>query len=509
MISKGNREMFSLSKSLERPKRRELLVFSIYIFFFTLVYAIMMRARFSVDSYANYYVTDGGIQNLKLGRVANYVLLSILNHLNINIVKWQVVFTVLFVFALAWSAKVLYRQMASYTSNLQPKEKLFLLLAVAIAYTNVSILEWFLFPEMAIFWACTVVTVTGSIYWFFREGHWAKYLISFGLLCMALSFYQAAIGFYVVIGTSAILIKNGMQVTKETVKDYLIYYAIAGVACIITIETLDILVNLGIVPLTERSPSFDISVVFSNILKVLKAQKTIWWDGMTFVPILIGAALLVLLTVLVIELKRAKPIRDMLLILLLLLIAYASVFAPHFLTHTFWMAPRTIYSFFSVVTLLSVLILYSTNDFSRISAVLNSTLIILLVANVMVIQQVTSDQVATNRLDQEQAQQIMQCIEKYEHETGNEVLYISVQPDEHISYSYPGINSTYMDMNLRALSVSWSAVKCLNYYSNGDFVSVKADREEHCSHFQKSDWDQFVPDEQLQFEGSTMYWMIY
>lgn len=135
-----------------------------------------------------------------------------------------------------------------------------------------------------------------------------------------------------------------------------------------------------------------------------KAQKTIWWDGMTFVPILIGAALLVLLTVLVIELKRAKPIRDMLLILLLLLIAYASVFSPHFLTHTFWMAPRTIYSFFSFITLLSVLILYSTNDFSRISAVLNSTLIILLVANVMVIQQVTSDQVATNRLDQEQAQ---------------------------------------------------------------------------------------------------------
>lgn len=77
-------------------------------------------------------------------------------------------------------------------------------------------------------------------------------------------------------------------------------------------------------------------------------------------------------------------------------------------------------------------------------------LLVLLAANIVVIQGIALDQVKVNRLDKAEAEEIVRYIREYEDENGQTADTISWRTDDHWTKSRSEVKYAFMDMNVRA-----------------------------------------------------------
>lgn len=186
------------------------------------------------------------------------------------------------------------------------------------------------------------------------------------------------------------------------------------------------------------------------------------------------------------------------------------VFAPHLVANSVWMPPRSIFSFFALFTFMAVVAGYNyTRNGKSVPLAVPAVLLVLFAANVIVIQGIALDQVKVNRLDKAEAEEIVRYIREYEAESGQVVDTISWCTDSEWTRTRPEIKYQFMDMNVRAGGRSWSLTSCISYYAGRRFRSEVMPDEVRANHFQGQEWDIFVPEEQIWFEDSTMYLMVY
>lgn len=136
-------------------------------------------------------------------------------------------------------------------------------------------------------------------------------------------------------------------------------------------------------------------------------------------------------------------------------------------------------------------------------------MLILLVANIAVIQGIGLAQIRANQLDRAEAEEVVRCIREYEAESGQTVDTISWRRDSEWTQTRPEITYTFMDMNVRAGGRSWSLTDCISYYAGRRFQSEAMSDEIWSAYFPEKDWDSLVSEEQIWFEGHTMYLMVY
>ncbi|GAB2027632.1 hypothetical protein OfM2_15360 [Lactovum odontotermitis] len=115
----------------------------------------------------------------------------------------------------------------------------------------------------------------------------------------------------------------------------------------------------------------------------------------------------------------------------------------------------------------------------------------------------------TNNLDKLYALDVQRGIENYERKSGNEIKNIAVAHDEAVRYSYDGIKYVYKDTNIKSMVVSWGDVATINYYTNENFTKIDMDDKVFEEQFKGKNWDRFVENEQMFFEGDTLYLCIY
>ena len=117
------------------------------------------------------------------------------------------------------------------------------------------------------------------------------------------------------------------------------------------------------------------------------------------------------------------------------------------------MAPRTIYSFYSVYTMLVVVILYvwQEQNWKGYQPLLMTVLAFFMV-QAITIQAMGANQIAVNRLDQQEALLIHEQILDYEESTGTTVEVIAFGYDHFKSYYFADVDHVVMDMNIRVAS---------------------------------------------------------
>ena len=59
------------------------------------------------------------------------------------------------------------------------------------------------------------------------------------------------------------------------------------------------------------------------------------------------------------------------------------------------------------------------------------------------------------------------------------------------------------------MSRTWSDVLLINYLSGKEYIKVPMDEDVYDMYFRGKSWETFNADEQLVFDGDTMYWAIY
>ncbi len=114
-------------------------------------------------------------------------------------------------------------------------------------------------------------------------------------------------------------------------------------------------------------------------------------------------------------------------------------------------------------------------------------------------------------LDTREVHLVQGAIENYEASSNNTITTILTLSDKNPLYIYPEqINHYYgTTYNHRMLRDAWSQGQYLNYMCGTNYKTKNFSEEKYTELFGESNWDELSLDEQLYFEGDTLYWAVY
>ena len=117
--------------------------------------------------------------------------------------------------------------------------------------------------------------------------------------------------------------------------------------------------------------------------------------------------------------------------------------------------------------------------------------------------------ISTNLLDRNIAMAILNKIENYEKETNAEIKNMGIDYDTNLEFYYNG-TQIYRCLNLKSLATDWAIEPILKIYGNKEehLKLVEVPEEIHNKYFKNKNWTNYS-EEQIVFEGDTMYICIY
>lgn len=479
-------------------------------------FGCMLCDRFSPDGYGfriHFFESDQA-NFLSLGRPSTFLLYLILQKIHFNPAEQQLISALLFLVIIAWTTTAI----AMLIIRQFPKPNHILLiivnLSILLSFVNVFYAELFYFSDGMLTWGGGALLVLVALQQFYKVGGYKGILITMISLYIALGFYQAYLGFFVIWGTSIILIRVLMAKKDELTEcfvEWILLLVCGGCSSVLMLIQMKLTELIGFAPSTDRSPSLDLLTICSNLKKICVEQKRILFEGMSLLKWGIGIMLAILLISGVAALIRYRyKLKQCILIGAMALINYVIVFVPHILAQNVWLQPRTICSYFTLFTFGFVFItaIHYLQSSQR-SYSIPILLILFLLVNVYKIQNIGVDQRTSNILDGLECREIVSYIEKYETANNVQVDTISVNYDANITWGYRGVAYAYEDMNRRIEHVAWALSDSLAYYTGRQFVVNTTPSEKHAELFQNDDWDMLEPEEQFVFDGNVVYIAAY
>ena len=137
------------------------------------------------------------------------------------------------------------------------------------------------------------------------------------------------------------------------------------------------------------------------------------------------------------------------------------------------------------------------------------TFLIFLIINIRQIEEISVDVIASNKIDEEISYLIQDEIQKYEMQNNTKIKNISLVNDINPHWGYNAIEYVCFDTNLRSYVVNWGGVDCINYYNKTEYKSVEMNENIYETHFSGKNWDFLDLDEQMVFQGDTLYMVSY
>lgn len=477
-------------------------------------FGIMMAKRFSTDGFSDYFLCENGtnaLWKLMLGRAGGAAIEMIAHFLGVNLVAVQWPFTLLLIVVMAWACYDLWKIIVSVFGNTDIRFGAMVLLIILPAFINISSGEFFFFSDCALHWTGMLLLAQSALRCF-AEG---KKLLSLLLLILSISIYQAGIGYFVVWGVLIALLRGNLQDNKETYRGLGSVLGIGMTACAVVVGCQKVLELTGLVSGTERSP--EVHTLFRNALYLLTTgQKQVLIEGMHFLRWTMLVFTL-LLTSCLFLLCFIKEKTSTLLVIIMSIVAYAIPYAPHLITGTIWLAPRTIFSVFSYLPFCGILIVFIITDgglheerMKNIFTVCISALLFLFVLiNFAGIHTIGVEQIKNNVSDRIQAEVLLDRVYDYENESGETVTKVAMVYDGTTTWSNPEVDNPYMDINIRSFTKDWEIIAILSYYGDREFQLVDVPHEVYEAYFAGKEWDSFKPDEQAVLLGDTLYLGVY
>lgn len=518
-----------LRKELSRPITPEKpgfgRILAVQIILFFAIYGIMLIPRLSTDSYSVYFYTGEGLNGfLELGRTGTFLLYKALAALGISSVALSPLFTAVEILTVSWSAAVVLSMLKPCFPRYDRLTALLLELAVALAYGNIYFAELFFFSDVALMYVFIILFMMLALMVFFQGNKAAGTALSFVCLCASLSFYQAALGMFMILGSLLTLVRHDVlwprgneRASGPALRELLRLVAVGGGASLFHVLTLRFLAMAGFY--SDRAPASGLGGVFDSVRQAVRQFSAYYpWGYPGYLPgslkavfILAGPVLLYLLADSFDKHSRERyPLPSLVVTLAVLAAGLLLVFAPHLVAGSVWMPPRSIFSFFALFTFMTVITGYNeARNGGSVPLAVPAVMLVLLTANIAVIQGIALDQVKVNRLDRAEAEEVVRYIREYEAESARTVDTISWRADGEWTRTRPEVKYAFMDMNVRAGGRSWSLTDCISYYAGRRFRSEPMPEEVWMDHFQGREWDCFVPGEQIWFQGNTIYLMVY
>ena len=473
-----------------------------------LAFFIFLPMHYSVDSYSVFFEKTAYI-HLKQSRYLNYFIGELLLHFGINTVKIQSILTLILILSISYCIARISNYIISFEkeSYISQTKCCSIWLNILIGFINVFILEFFLYPEITLYFSIALISATEAVLILVSKKGFFWYSIAFILVNVSLFSYQATLPMILIYFIGITIIKNEFNLSVSTFRKIFIGILPPFLSCVLLL-LLQKLFHFG----GDRDASLNMWHLLANAKEILFFQKNLLIDQLGFWPsyILLIILCFFIVYILISVYKNKSSVKSVVYMFVIIVFQYAIIFAPHLLTRELWLAERTLIGFWTFISVVGLYIYYTQSHIShpRQKALVYIFGFILFV-NICSIWIIGKNHIQSNREDYQYVQEIQKSIDIYERQSGNEVKYIATCKDQSFQYSYPDIKYVYGDTNTKCFSVDWGDVTAINYYTGKDYMKISMDQSVYDQYFANRDWNEFIEDEQMVFKDEYLYLCLY
>lgn len=487
--------------------------FFITVIFVLVSYSLMLYPHYSPDSFyyhENRVAMSNGTGNLALGRFGNYLVDKIMVRLDFDYIESQFMCSIFLILCISFAIEIISCKFDKLYEN--TRQKNISKLAIIIAFCNVFLMEWFIFMEVTFQWAFSIIFMILAFIQLQENFNVKKMLLCIVFQSLSVGFYQATIGYFVIFSMLWIYVfSKGILNKKSIILNIkaLSCGAIAGISNVIFIKIMQL---IGQVNETSRTSSISIQTIKENVIYMFRNLDYLLVRNFDLFPpkllIMLVCISYIFLIYFMANNTKVKLANKFIYMLVLVISCRGIVYFPHIITSQVWMAQRTIASFWTIISL-PIIVMCSMNIESLLKTVCPIIVGIALFVNIIYIQFISIEVIASNKIDAERARSIYYKISEYEAKSGVNISTIAICQDKNMTYINDGIHFKAFDLNRRALSVDGACIECINFYNQQNYKKGDMDPYVYEKYFADKDWTTFNIDEQMVFIEDVLYLVIY
>ena len=241
--------------------------------------------------------------------------------------------------------------------------------------------------------------------------------------------------------------------------------------------------------------------------------KSVWIECYSMLPkYFLVILLLLILTVTLVCLIKDRNFNVIPSIILYMGMCIIAPFSFGLVQDSFWYAQRTLLSMFVGISVLGLMGLFCVSNNLTVKKLLVVGVGIVAVVDVYFTNACIIDSFTNQAMDRAEMQSIQCEIEKYEMKTGNKIdtIVSRIGPEVNWVHNNMILPYTSITYNIRIVVDFWAQGNYLNYVNGTEYSYRGMTDEEFETYFPDYyDWSSYVPEDQLQFDENTLYWVIY
>ncbi len=490
----------------EDRTKNNLYIFGAMLIFTIIICSNFFKVHFAQDTYCVYVDGyDNYIHHfLMLGRVFSALQIWLTKVLNIQFETMIILSSIIsmFLFALTWF--MLYK----FTMKLIKKENNILIAGIIFPILfNFCTFETMIFVESSVMALSIFLSVLSAC--IYTSDIKNKNIYAFTILAISALCYQSSASLFVLISLVFIAYKNKDNI-KEIFKKSIGVFLFWGFSMIISLALTKIM-EAHFQTVDRATTLLSINEIINTFIRFGKAlvleNLSIGPEGWYLAFI---AILSIIFIIRVIKTKKYFHIFEYIVLILVacLLPLLPLVVIP---VSSQYIESRMAMSFGAI---LGIILLYLTIVMKKNIEIKDFTdkivcliVIVLCAINAIYFIRASSENMATGYIDRNVAMSILEQISEYEKENNIKV--------ENIVIGYDANPTTYYDGQLklrsstaRGMATNFAVIQTLKYYSGKDYNAVYEAPKEIQEKFSQLNWD-YYSDEQLFFDGNTLYLGIY
>ena len=502
--------------SIERiSRKKEIFVFGINLLVLLAVYGRLLGEHLSPDFFAVHINGASELpHHIRNGRIVYGIVLCIVQGLGLSVTTYASGYTFLFMCISAFCVMRISMVLCRAVGQNGFREILICAWALLIGLINISMMEWYFFLECMLMYSLSLLFASeGALVFSRREWSLCKRAaVSFAAMCVSINCYQACLSWYITLALICILATTEFKPNRNAVVEGVAAMAIGGSSAVLNQLIVRFASTFKFIGTPGRQASFSYKDFIGNAIKSIPIQRDFLRNGFSLLPTYFLFAAFcagVILSLLAGYMRNQGKawMKQAAWVLSVLCICYTFVYIPHFAANHMNVAPRSIVGLFLVLSMCFVLAILMGTKWIRVLSI--ACVAGILTVSYVHISQTIDDHLLTSQRDMNEAEKIVSAIDAHEQAGGELIEEVCVVQDTMPNYYYSDIQKCIMDINLRQMHIEWEQVNIIMALSGRTFEHVFASKGESDSIVQGRNWDEFVPEEQLVFEGNRLYIITY
>ena len=443
---------------------------------------------------------------LKDGRIINFLILFILDLLNIKMETYSIVVhyvcLIIYAFAIFNVYTYLIKILSSKIGQDNKKKAIILMGSVLIILNPLTVENFAYIDNITMSLSICIGTIAAKT---LHENKEKSYIKTTFLMILAGLCYQGNLNMWIVLSILYFAIDE-----KKPVKEWIKYFA--KIATIVIIVLSALLITLNICNSIIGNKQARLGGANLSFEEIIILFLTFFIEPITIITFGYYPKMLIIsviiITVFMIEWKEKNNTENMILkYLLIVCIAILACIVPAFMQKSINLSARTTNGIGAII---GVSIIYMCQIIPKEGKVFEKILlafsVIIIGINLFDYYNVAYMSQITTAEEQKYVNEINSIMLEYEKE--NDIILKNVIFFKDKNYIETYNNFEYNTFTTKSLGTSYSRIYCLNYYTKRNLVEFPAQKKVYNELFYDKDWNEFNK-EQVQFDGDTVYICLY